>query len=78
MVFLDSDHVSLIERGGAESQRIRARLRNVPLREPTPFVWGGKRQQRRQRHREKRHRLGGSGGYTRISVRRRAKFKLFA
>ncbi len=31
MVFLDSDHMSLIERGGAESQRIRARLRTVPL-----------------------------------------------
>ena len=47
-------------------------------REPTPFVWGGKRQQRRKRHREKQHRLGGSGGYTRTPIRRRAKFKLFA
>jgi len=47
-------------------------------RDPTPFVWGGKRQERRQRQRERRHRLGGSGGYTRIPIRRRAKFKLFA
>jgi len=28
---------------------------------PTPFVWGGKRQARRERARQKRHRLGGSG-----------------
>ena len=40
-------------------------------REPTPFVWGGKRRQRRERQRERRHRLGGSGGYTRRPVRRR-------
>ena len=44
-------------------------------RDPTPFVWGGKRQKRRQRHREKRHRLGGSGGYTRIPIRRRSKLR---
>lgn len=31
---------------------------------PTPFVWGGKRAARRQRARERRHALGGSGGYT--------------
>ena len=42
-------------------------------REPTPFVWGGKRLARRQRQRERRHRLGGSGGYTRRAVSRRAK-----
>jgi hypothetical protein len=30
---------------------------------PTPFVWGGKRQARRQRARQRRHRLGGSGAY---------------
>jgi hypothetical protein len=40
-------------------------------REPTPFVWGGKRQTRRQRARERRHALGGSGAYTRRPVRRR-------
>jgi len=28
---------------------------------PTPFVWGGKRAERRRRQRERRHRLGGSG-----------------
>jgi hypothetical protein len=28
--------------------------------DPTPFVWGGKRVARRQRARERRHRLGGS------------------
>jgi hypothetical protein len=32
---------------------------------PTPFEWGGKRAARRQRARERRHALGGSGGYTR-------------
>lgn len=38
--------------------------------DPTPFVWGGKRQARRQRARERRHALGGSGGYTRRPIRR--------
>lgn len=33
-------------------------------RAPTPFVWGGKRQARRERARQRRHRLGGSGAYT--------------
>ncbi len=33
-------------------------------RHPTPFVWGGKRQARRQRAYARRHRLGGSGAYT--------------
>jgi DDE superfamily endonuclease len=37
---------------------------------PTPFIWGGKRAQRRQRARERRHRLGGSGGYTRRPISR--------
>ncbi len=41
-------------------------------REPTPFVWGGKRQARRQRARARRHALGGSGAYTRRPVRRRS------
>jgi len=36
---------------------------------PTPFVWGGKRRDRRQRSRERRHRLGGSGACTRFPVR---------
>jgi transposase len=40
--------------------------------DPTPFVWGGKRQARRQRARQRRlHRLGGSGAYTRRPVRRK-------
>jgi DDE superfamily endonuclease len=38
--------------------------------EPTPFEWGGKRQERRRRARERRHALGGSGAYTRRSIRR--------
>jgi hypothetical protein len=38
--------------------------------DPTPFEWGGKRWQRRQRSRE-RHRLGGSGACTRRPIRRR-------
>jgi len=33
-------------------------------RVPTPFVWGGKRQARRARARQRRHALGGSGAYT--------------
>jgi hypothetical protein len=37
---------------------------------PTPFVWGGKRAARRQRQRGRRHRLGGSGAYTRAPLRR--------
>jgi hypothetical protein len=28
---------------------------------PTPFVWGGKRQERRRRAKERRHAIGGSG-----------------
>jgi hypothetical protein len=45
---------------------------------PTPFAWGGKRAARRQRARERRHRLGGSGGYTRrpIARRRRPRYNL--
>jgi len=38
--------------------------------DPTPFEWGGKRWQRRQRQRE-RHKLGGSAAYTRRPIRRR-------
>ena len=41
-------------------------------REPTPFVWGGKRAARRQRSRQRRHALGGSGACTHQSVRRRS------
>ncbi len=37
---------------------------------PTPFVWGGKRQARRQRAWERRHRVGGSGACARRSIRR--------
>lgn len=40
-------------------------------REPTPFEWGGKRQARRQRARERRHALGGSGACTRRPLQRR-------
>jgi hypothetical protein len=39
-------------------------------RNPTPFVWGGKRAARRARSRERRHQLGGSGAYTRRPLRR--------
>jgi hypothetical protein len=37
---------------------------------PTPFAWGGKRAARRQRARERRHALAGSGGYTRRPIPR--------
>jgi hypothetical protein len=40
---------------------------------PTPFVWGGKRAARRRRQRERRHRVGGSGAYTRVPLRRGAR-----
>lgn len=39
-------------------------------RDPTSFVWGGKRRARRQRARERRHALGGSGAYTRRPLHR--------
>ena len=39
--------------------------------DPTPFVWGGQRQQRRWRARQRRHRLGGSGAVTHRPVSRR-------
>jgi len=38
-------------------------------RDPTPFEWGGKRQQRRERSRLRRQKLGGSYACTRRSVR---------
>ncbi len=38
---------------------------------PTPFVWGGKRAARRQRERDRRHAVGGSGARTRQPIRRR-------
>jgi len=38
-------------------------------RQPTPFVWGGKRQARRHRADERRQRLGGSGAYTKRPLR---------
>ncbi len=37
---------------------------------PTAFVWGGKRQQRRWRARQRRHAVGGSGALTRRPVPR--------
>jgi transposase len=40
-------------------------------KEPTPFVWGGKRAARRKRARERRHAVGGSGAYTRQPIQRR-------
>lgn len=40
-------------------------------RHPTPFVWGGKRQARRHRAYLRRHRLGGSGAYTKRPLKRR-------
>jgi hypothetical protein len=39
---------------------------------PTPLVWGGKRKQRRDRQRPRRHRVGGAAGYTHRPVARRA------
>jgi hypothetical protein len=39
--------------------------------DPTPFEWGGKRQERRNRARERRHSLGGSGAVTNKAVPRK-------
>ena len=36
---------------------------------PTPFTWGGKRATRRQRARERRHHLGGSGAVVQQPLR---------
>lgn len=38
---------------------------------PTPFVWGGKRASRRQRSRDRRHAIGGSGAYSQRPIRKR-------
>ncbi len=40
-------------------------------REPTPFVWAGRRRARRERARERRHRLGGSAACTERPLDRR-------
>jgi len=40
-------------------------------RDPTPFVWGGQRAARRDRARQRRHALGGSGAHTHRPIRRR-------
>lgn len=40
-------------------------------KDPTPFVWGGKRAARRRRERERRHTVGGSGARTRRPISRR-------
>ena len=45
-------------------------------RDPTPFEWGGKRAARRQRARERRHRQGGSGAYTRRRIPRRTRLDI--
>jgi hypothetical protein len=37
-------------------------------RQPTPFVWGGKRKARRDRARTRRHALGGSGACSRQAI----------
>jgi hypothetical protein len=41
--------------------------------QPTPFVWAGKRQQRRQRAVARRHRLGGSAAVTKRPIHFRAR-----
>jgi transposase len=40
---------------------------------PTPFIWSGKRMERRRRQRERCHRVGGSGACTRRPIRRRSR-----
>jgi hypothetical protein len=58
----------------ANPSEIIARFESVAThwnRNPTPFVWGGKRAARRKRERERRHAVGGSGACTRRPIRRR-------
>jgi hypothetical protein len=46
--------------------------------DPTPFVWGGKRKRRRDRARDRRHALGGSGASRSLPLRRqRTRAKLW-
>jgi hypothetical protein len=45
-------------------------------RNPTSFEWGGKRAVRRERSRQRRHVLGGSGACTRHPVRRQRRTKI--
>lgn len=42
-------------------------------RDPTPFEWGGRRRARRDRARQRRHRVGGSAACTRRPLRRRSR-----
>ena len=57
------------------AEQIMARCETVARHwntDPTPLIWGGKRQARRHRARQLRlHRLGGSGAYTRRPIRRK-------
>jgi hypothetical protein len=58
-----------LETPEAVIQQLEATVRGWN-REPTPFEWGGKRWDRRQRARERRHALGASGGFTRTPISR--------
>lgn len=42
-------------------------------RQPTPFIWGGKRKARRDRAYARRHRLAGSGATTSTPIQRRSR-----
>jgi hypothetical protein len=42
-------------------------------RQPTPFLWNGKRSQRRRKHRGDVHTLGGSGAHTQRPLPRRSR-----
>jgi IS5 family transposase len=60
-----------VEGGIVSGYRILEATAHGWNREPTPFMWGGKRQARRQRAFERRHADGGSGAYTRRPLHRR-------
>ena len=64
---LDGQHPTTPARSSPGSRRWPRHWNEAP----TPFEWGGKRAARRQRQRERRHRLGGSGACTRRPVPRR-------
>jgi hypothetical protein len=70
----------IIERRGLEGQHPQSPAEIIEWleaatrgwnRQPTPFVWGGKRAARRFRSRQRRYALGGSGACTHRPIRRR-------
>jgi hypothetical protein len=69
----------ILKRRGVDGQHPQTPDERIPWLEaavrgwkaaPTPFQWGGKCARRRQRSRERRHRVGGAYAFTRRPLRR--------